>query len=326
MGNVLGNLFGDIATAIREKTGDTASMKPAEFPAKISAIETGGSGGGGSLTPGVYLSTLDITKGYQYVHQMFVLNGVRYATTWSGTTATNSAGCGKIIKYNNGVWETVLDSGSTTSNLFNSTSSIQATGNYGVIYHDKVHLFYNRSHGTFDGTSVATLNNFENTSLEPFVYNDKLLAYSYPTGSIHEWNESSDTWSVYKKISNSTSDFYYPIVINNTLYFTKSKNVYRYTDDGLVQVDTTLPYAPGTWKFKKNNSMYWIRKGYTQSYVYKYDFTTNVGTTVGMVPNSARIDYTITENMDEISFVMYSNTSANNCYPEYLMHIVEEST
>ena len=40
MANALGTLFGDIAGAIREKTGDTAKMKPAEFPEKIAAIET----------------------------------------------------------------------------------------------------------------------------------------------------------------------------------------------------------------------------------------------------------------------------------------------
>lgn len=44
MGNVLGELFGDIAEAIREKTGDAGSMKPAEFPEKISGIVTSGSG------------------------------------------------------------------------------------------------------------------------------------------------------------------------------------------------------------------------------------------------------------------------------------------
>ena len=44
MANVLGELFGDIANAIREKTGDTATMKPAEFPSKISGIEAGGGG------------------------------------------------------------------------------------------------------------------------------------------------------------------------------------------------------------------------------------------------------------------------------------------
>lgn len=41
MANALGELFGDIASAIREKTGDAEKMKPADFPEKISGIETG---------------------------------------------------------------------------------------------------------------------------------------------------------------------------------------------------------------------------------------------------------------------------------------------
>lgn len=40
--NALGTLFGDIADAIRSKTGDKEKMSPASFPAKISEIETGG--------------------------------------------------------------------------------------------------------------------------------------------------------------------------------------------------------------------------------------------------------------------------------------------
>ena len=44
MANALGELFSDIAEAIRGKTGDTAAMKPAEFPERISGIEAGGSG------------------------------------------------------------------------------------------------------------------------------------------------------------------------------------------------------------------------------------------------------------------------------------------
>ena len=42
--NVLGSLFGDIADAIRAKTGGTGTMKPNEFPDKIAAIEVGGGG------------------------------------------------------------------------------------------------------------------------------------------------------------------------------------------------------------------------------------------------------------------------------------------
>lgn len=40
--NQLGNLFSDIAAAIRGKTGDTGTMKPIEFPEKIASIEAGG--------------------------------------------------------------------------------------------------------------------------------------------------------------------------------------------------------------------------------------------------------------------------------------------
>lgn len=61
MANVLGELFGNIANAIRSKTGDTGTMKPAEFPQKISGIE-GGSGGNGnaasfSYTKGSFTAT-----------------------------------------------------------------------------------------------------------------------------------------------------------------------------------------------------------------------------------------------------------------------------
>lgn len=35
MANVLGTLFSDIANAIREKSGETGTMKPSEFPDKI---------------------------------------------------------------------------------------------------------------------------------------------------------------------------------------------------------------------------------------------------------------------------------------------------
>lgn len=40
--SALSDLFTGIAAAIREKSGETATMKPAEFPEKIAAIETGG--------------------------------------------------------------------------------------------------------------------------------------------------------------------------------------------------------------------------------------------------------------------------------------------
>lgn len=60
MANVLAELFANTASAIREKTGDSGTMKPAEFPEKIRGITTGG-----SEIPEGYLKpegTLPITK------------------------------------------------------------------------------------------------------------------------------------------------------------------------------------------------------------------------------------------------------------------------
>lgn len=54
MSNALGSLFSDIAAAIRSKNGEEGTMKPAEFPGKISAIETGG---GVEATEGVLFAT-----------------------------------------------------------------------------------------------------------------------------------------------------------------------------------------------------------------------------------------------------------------------------
>lgn len=42
MANALGTLFSDIANAIRGKTGDTGTMKPAEFPTAIERIVSDG--------------------------------------------------------------------------------------------------------------------------------------------------------------------------------------------------------------------------------------------------------------------------------------------
>ncbi|MBE6661620.1 MAG: hypothetical protein E7605_09510, partial [Ruminococcaceae bacterium] len=61
MANVLGTLFGNIANAIREKTGETGTMKPAEFPDKIKEIEVGG--GGAQFTE--YLAETTFTNAYQ---------------------------------------------------------------------------------------------------------------------------------------------------------------------------------------------------------------------------------------------------------------------
>lgn len=94
MSNALGTLFGEIASAIREKTGDTATMKPAEFPTKISAIESGGGGSGGEIIEGVdpyyqKLAEAVITRNATYLSgDKTTLNMKSFKTSSGGTLGT----------------------------------------------------------------------------------------------------------------------------------------------------------------------------------------------------------------------------------------------
>ena len=68
MANVLAELFQNTAAAIREKTGEAGTMKPAEFPEKIRAIEANGAE--------VELTALSVTKnGTYYPKQKMEVGG-----------------------------------------------------------------------------------------------------------------------------------------------------------------------------------------------------------------------------------------------------------
>lgn len=72
MANVLAELFQNTANAIREKTGEQGTMKPAEFPEKIRSIQLGTGGTEPNLIPlsvtenGNYYPTLSIEHGKTY--------------------------------------------------------------------------------------------------------------------------------------------------------------------------------------------------------------------------------------------------------------------
>ena len=70
MANVLGELFGNIASAIREKTGDAGKIKPAEFPEKISGISSG------TDVSGVTATAADVLEGKTIVKEIVVPNKI----------------------------------------------------------------------------------------------------------------------------------------------------------------------------------------------------------------------------------------------------------
>lgn len=147
MANALGTLFSDIANAIRGKTGDTGTMKPAEFPAAITGISVG-SGGGESSNLVKYVTFMN---GDKELYRMPVLNG---------DTCKDPVTTGKISKptkastevynytYANGWSDT--DGGSVNSNILKNITedkTVYATFKatvipYTVMYYDGDTLVY----------------------------------------------------------------------------------------------------------------------------------------------------------------------------------------
>lgn len=145
MSNVLGTLFGEIADAIRGKTGDTATMKPVDFPAAIAAIETGGGAGDGSgyqFKSGSIKPASGSAKGYRFnvnfgFQPDFIFafaNGqfarqTQTARAYFGFSAAATAAFGWSSPYNRALTE------GTNDWMYDSNSQpIETTNTYTPIY------------------------------------------------------------------------------------------------------------------------------------------------------------------------------------------------
>ena len=119
--SVLGTLFSDIAAAIREKTGETGTMKPAQFPEKIRGIETGGGAklvaASGIVEPTATVMTVEHNLGVVPDIVIFVLR--------SGTTKTHQT----LIYALGGSQAAIDSSGGTLSN-----TAVGKTYNLGMPY------------------------------------------------------------------------------------------------------------------------------------------------------------------------------------------------
>jgi hypothetical protein len=266
MANALGTLFGDIASAIREKTGDTATMKPAEFPEKIAAIEAGG--GGASLPPGVYWKQdVQPPKSYNCVFfehsdELFVL---QRAASGSGQEYV-------LSKYLNGTWTTVI-----STYKFNSTVYDRNVVNF----NGKVHFFVYKNHYTYNsGTTFNSHTNIPNSTENGCftVHNGTIKFYCYSDGKLYAWDEGSDTWTMEASIA-SAYQLWRPFVIGGILYFAYDKSVYKY-DNGSTTKIATLPVT-----FNSKHAVYKDKVYFASDYdLYMFDPITNTCPMIGKTP------------------------------------------
>lgn len=313
--NALGTLFGDIASAIREKTGDTATMKPAEFPEKIAAIEASG---GGSLPAGAYLSASSVRPHITYPYKRFVLNGVLYATA-----SNNGAdwAISNIYKWNGSTWSTVLTSNSTTG--INGTTISNRSYNIAE-FNGKIHFVDKYKHATFNGSSLVLLNDLPYSTYGTClcVYQNKLVCYMYGSGKLYEWVESGDTWKEIATIG-SQNQYLYIAAINDVMYVFDSSKAYRFENGVLVQCGTTKQgYAT---MVARNNKVYSLNMQTYYCRLFEYDPVTNTEKFWELPPIAASA---FTYGGDEFSFMgagTLPNSNVTQRFPCYVVNIVEDT-
>jgi hypothetical protein len=130
MANVLGTLFGDIANAIRSKTGNTGKMSPADFPAQIEAIQTGSSDFEWIVTSGTFTSAASgtdviVEHNLGVVPDMFLL---RHPTWIIESTKSQYSDTVMLLgmAFKSDLASAMKDASGSTSNQFSAIGNAQS--------------------------------------------------------------------------------------------------------------------------------------------------------------------------------------------------------
>ena len=333
MANVLGELFGEIAESIRSKTGDTATMKPAQFPEKISAIKTPSSilplsiaengtytapagvdgynpivvevdpvlqdktitengeytadsgfdglgkvtvevagSGGGSLPAGLYWEHANTKRLSKFTQRQFTFNGDIYlfSVPYTGSGSDIIA-----YKLTDGDWINVVPQ----TRLYTSMIGGKMTE-----YDGKLHLFTNKIHYVFDGTSFTRLNDLPENVVSCVVFNGQLLTHSNDNEKIYVWDKSADAWNLYAETGTGRYRSHYMFVYNGELYSYLSKNFYKLTDGKWVHNNVTTEKSY-TFLYAFNGVCYLYHNGANNALqIAKYDPSTNLVSEIGKMP------------------------------------------
>lgn len=271
MANVLGELFTDIASAIREKTGESSDvkMKPAEFADKILSIE---GGGGGTLPAGLYWETMPINAPVKYWQFWLQYKGDIYAFYYP---YASTGGEVTISKYDGSAWTTVVSKAKSYINLYHQ---------WAIEFDGVIHYLggYSKHHYTFDGTNFVALSDMPVTVdySRPFILNAQLAVCDYNSSTVYVWDKATDTWSA---AAISIPTFSYPFNVGTDVYYVKDTKLYKLQDGSFSKFGSlsTSPYAYFT---VHNGKLYY----YNSTGLYEHDFETNTSRTLGRVPKYAQ--------------------------------------
>lgn len=268
MANVLGELFQDIADAIRGKTGSTDTMKPVDFPTAIAGIEAGGgSGGGGSLPAGVY---------WEQVVPYVPYNLGNYFVTYNGKL------CVFVNTQSSSSYYVLYQFDGESYTAISDTLTITYGANCPIEFNGKIHMMYEAKHNVYYNGSVTALNEFPGTCYVCVVWNNVLYGLNYKDGLIYQWDEATDTWtdSGIKPTSKYASGYLF--VHNNELYWIKDKTLSKFVDGSTVTVADIGQFA--TEALYMNGYLYFTPSASGVINLYKYDIDNNVLTNIGLIP------------------------------------------
>lgn len=283
--SALSDLFTDIATEIRGKTGETGTMKPAEFPDKIAGIETGGGGGGGMLPAGLYFEPSKIVKNYNQTYRYFKLNGETYLVTYIAASTSANSKHRYFYKVNSDNTLTLV-LGATLDWTFETTRNCELNG--------KAHFFGGSYHSGFDGTSTIQYTKFASDSTSCCVYNNKLYVTLFGDTDLLMWNEETDVWESVCLIGSKYS-YRYLCVFDGVMYLLESGSVYEFNGSEFVlsesgYTENTLPFDSNVTRILFDGYIYSLKQVKASQYSlirYKQEITDNpVEEILGFVPGA----------------------------------------
>lgn len=280
----LGDFFGAIANAIREKKGTTDKIVPINFPQEIASIGSGGSGGSDDpyykvACPCPYVTSASNSESNTH----FTFKGENYFFV-RGTTS------GKIYKYENDTYTEVA----TTPQDF--TTNLGWGCHKAFEYDNHVYLIYdtNKVSRWDGGTTFEVLTTVDTSTGEKYsnyhvLYNNSLYAICIGADStgiiknvvkLYKYNKDSDTYTLEKSISiNNAASCGDPFVYNGELYinaYISGKSyLYRYDGNAFVKVrDDALHTNFNGRVIINDKAYYYVSNSSVNGTLRRYDMTT----------------------------------------------------
>lgn len=271
------------------------------------------SSGGSSLPAGVYWKVGSMAFPNKYYQRWFTLNGTLYAST---LTANGSAGSNtvSVYKWNGASWSLV-----TTTSSLGAYLNI-ASMSY-VEFGGKIHIMGDGTnyHFTFDGATVAKLNNFPQLAYNGMLFTQggSLKHYSEKDGNVYVWNASNDSWSVEATIG-SKYQYYYFVNVGSDAYAERSKTLYKYENGTMTAVGTTALSAYSL-VCAIGSKIYYGAISSAGGAFYSFNVATGENVELGKTPPS-KTGFNLTYFNNELHLVGCDNTYQ----ADYIMHEVTE--